>query len=57
VFASNENSARLNKGADRLNMPPVPLKMFNDTIDECVRLNSEFVPPYGSNGSMYIRCG
>lgn len=57
MFASNENSARLNKGADRLNMPPVPLKMFNDTIDECVRLNSEFVPPYGSNGSMYIRCG
>jgi branched-chain amino acid aminotransferase len=55
VFASDENSVRLNKGADRLNMPWVPLQLFRDTVDETIRLNAEYVPPYGTNGAMYIR--
>ena len=51
----NENSARMNTGAARLVMPPVPQKMFNDAVDWAVRANAEFVPPYGTGGSMYIR--
>lgn len=51
----NENSARMNAGASRLVMPPVPQKMFNDAVDWAVRANAEFVPPYGTGGSMYIR--
>jgi branched-chain amino acid aminotransferase len=51
----NENSARMNTGAKRLVMPQVPKQMFNDAIDWAVRANSEFVPPYGTGGSMYIR--
>ena len=51
----NENSARMNTGAARLVMPTVPQQMFNDAIDWAVRNNAEFVPPYGTGGSMYIR--
>ena len=51
----NENSARMNTGAKRLVMPSVPEQMFNDAIDWAVRANAEFVPPYGTGGSMYIR--
>jgi len=51
----DENSARMNEGAGRLVMPPVPKKMFNDAVDWAVRNNAEFVPPYGTGGSMYIR--
>jgi len=51
----DENSARMNTGAARLVMAPVPKKMFNDAIDWAVRANAEFVPPYGTGGSMYIR--
>ena len=51
----NENSARMNTGAQRLVMAPVPQKMFNDAIDWAVCMNAEFVPPYGTGGSMYIR--
>ena len=51
----DENSARMNTGAKRLVMPPVPKQMFNDAVDWAVRVNAEFVPPYGTGGSMYIR--
>jgi len=51
----DENSARMNTGAARLVMPSVPKKMFNDAVDWAVRNNAEFVPPYGTGGSMYIR--
>lgn len=51
----DENSARMNTGAARLVMPDVPKQMFNDAVDWAVRNNAEFVPPYGTGGSMYIR--
>jgi len=51
----DENSARMNTGADRLVLPQVPRSMFNDAVDWAVRANAEYVPPYGSGGSLYIR--
>ncbi|KAL1508489.1 hypothetical protein AB1Y20_004590 [Prymnesium parvum] len=51
----NENSARMNTGADRLVLPRVPVSMFNEAVDWAVRANAEYVPPYGSGGSLYIR--
>jgi branched-chain amino acid aminotransferase len=29
--------------------------MWKDSVDELVRMNSAYIPPYGSNGSLYIR--
>lgn len=50
-----ENSNRMNTGAARLVMPDVPRSLFTEAVDWAVRANSEFVPPYGTGGSLYIR--
>jgi len=50
-----ENSARMNTGAARLVMAPVPQAMFIEAVEWAVRANAEYVPPYGTGGSMYIR--
>jgi branched-chain amino acid aminotransferase len=49
------NSARMNTGANRLVMPDVPESLFVEAVHWAVRANAEYVPPYGSGGSMYIR--
>lgn len=36
-------------------MVPVPIDHFNDMVDYAIRQNIDYVPPYGSNGSLYIR--
>ena len=36
-------------------MAPVPVEMFLDACEKVVRKNAEFVPPYGTGGSMYLR--
>jgi len=54
-FASHENAIRLNAGAERLDMPSVPVPMFEAAIKSAVSHNRAFIPPYGCDGSMYIR--
>jgi branched-chain amino acid aminotransferase len=49
------NAVRMQEGARKLRMPEVPTEMFVEGVSEAVRMNSEFVPPYGNNASMYIR--
>mmetsp|Transcript_29806 Transcript_29806/g.91461 ORF Transcript_29806/g.91461 Transcript_29806/m.91461 type:complete len:285 (+) Transcript_29806:190-1044(+) len=49
------NAERLRNGANRLVMAPVPTKVFIEAIHWAVRANAEYVPPYGSGGSLYIR--
>jgi branched-chain amino acid aminotransferase len=49
------NAQRMKRGATALLMPEVPNDMFVAGVSEAVRLNKEFVPPYGNNSSMYIR--
>ena len=36
-------------------MPPIPVDMFIDAVDKVVRANEEYVPPYGTGGSLYLR--
>jgi branched-chain amino acid aminotransferase len=55
VFASDENCDRMNAGADRLYMPHVPKELFTHAIDQAIRLNAAYIPPYGQGGSLYIR--
>jgi len=55
VFAGDYNSDRLNMGAERLNMPPVPREIWTQMVHDAVRFNAEYIPPYGTNGSLYIR--
>ena len=36
-------------------MPPVPTEMFLDALDRVVKDNIDYVPPYGTGCSMYVR--
>ena len=55
VFNSGANAARLASGCQRLAMPEVSPEMFDEGLDRLIADNMDFVPPYGSGGSMYIR--
>ena len=55
LFRPDQNAERLQRTADRLLMPQVPTEMFIDAVKQVVRANEEYVPPYGSCGTLYIR--
>lgn len=55
LFRVDENSKRLNRSANRLRMPEVPQEMFIDAVKSVVKANREFVPPYGTGATLYIR--
>ena len=41
--------------AARLEMPQFPKERFIDAITKLVAANADFVPPYGSGATLYIR--
>lgn len=41
--------------AKRLEMPVLPKERFLEAIDEVVAANNEYVPPYGSGATLYLR--
>jgi len=53
-FRPEENARRMQRGADRLKMPPVPESIFIDAVEQCVQANLRWVPPTGK-GAMYVR--
>jgi branched-chain amino acid aminotransferase len=55
VFRPEENAQRMFRTATRCVMPPVPVEMFVDACDKVIAANEEFVPPYGTGGSLYLR--
>lgn len=55
LFRPDQNSQRLNRSARRLYMPEVPKEMFIDAVEQVVKANEAFVPPYGTGGTLYIR--
>lgn len=55
VFRPEENSARINSSLSHLLMPEIPEEMFIDAVKTVIRDNIEYVPPYGTGGSLYIR--
>ena len=36
-------------------MPQVPVEKFVDACKKVVRANEEYVPPYGTGASLYLR--
>jgi branched-chain amino acid aminotransferase len=54
LFRHRENIKRLNNGAKRLSMPAYSEKKFMRVIEELVKKNHEYIPPYGK-GELYIR--
>lgn len=55
VFRPDENAARMKSSCERTLMPYLEEAEFIEGVKEVVRDNIEFVPPYGSGGSLYIR--
>ncbi len=55
VFRPECNAERLNGSARHLLMPELPAPQFLDALRTVINDNIEYVPPYGSGGSLYIR--
>uniref|UniRef100_UPI004027544B branched-chain amino acid aminotransferase n=1 Tax=Megasphaera sp. TaxID=2023260 RepID=UPI004027544B len=55
TFRPDQNAKRLMDSAKRLEMPPVPEDMFMEAVDEVVRANKDYIPPFESGGALYLR--
>lgn len=55
LFRPYENAERLNRSCSRLLMPTFPEDRFIEAVKNVVRANEAWVPPYGTNSSLYIR--
>ncbi|MDR0578882.1 MAG: branched-chain amino acid aminotransferase [Candidatus Accumulibacter sp.] len=55
VFRPEANAERMFNTARRACMAQVPVDMFVDAVKKAVKANEDYVPPYGTGGSMYIR--
>jgi len=55
IFRPDENAKRLESSCERLMMPPLPSHLFLEACNAVVRENISYVPPYGSNGALYLR--
>ena len=54
-FRPDLNAKRMYDTAKRLEMPPFPEEKFLNAIIEVVKANIDWVPPYGSGATLYIR--
>lgn len=55
VFRPDLNAARMADSARRLEMPVFPEDKFVDAVVKTVKANIDYVPPYGSGATLYLR--
>ncbi len=55
TFRPDLNADRLIDSAKRLEIPPLPKEQFLDSIKQVVAANADWVPPYGTGASLYLR--
>lgn len=55
LFRPDQNAERLQRTADRLLMPKVPTELFIEACKQVVKANADYVPPYGTGGTLYLR--
>jgi branched-chain amino acid aminotransferase len=55
TFRPDLNATRMEESAERLEMPPFPAERFLEAVDMVVAANKDYVPPYGSGATMYLR--
>lgn len=55
TFRPDLNAQRMFDTAKRLEMPSFPKDRFVEAVDEVVKANAAYVPPYGSGATLYIR--
>ena len=55
AFRPDLNASRMADSAKRLEMPVFPEDRFVEAVKEVVLANEDWVPPYGSGATLYIR--
>ena len=55
TFRPDLNGARMEDSARRLEMPVFPADRFVKAVEETIRANVAYVPPYGSGATLYVR--
>lgn len=55
TFRPDQNAERMMNSAKGLEMPEFPKERFLDALDQVVRANAAWVPPYGSGATLYVR--
>jgi len=55
LFRPDENAKRMNRSANRVLMPEIPTDKFIDAIMKVVKANEQYVPPYGTGATLYLR--
>lgn len=55
VFRPEENAARLQSTCRGIVMPELPTDLFVEMVEKVVRLNQDFIPPYESGATLYLR--
>jgi len=55
IFRWQGNAERMYNTAQRILMQPVPHDLFFECCKQAILLNQEFIPPYDTGASLYIR--
>ena len=54
-FRPDLNAQRMADSCERLKMPVFPVDKFVEAVERVVAANADFVPPYGSGATLYLR--
>ena len=54
-FRPDLNAQRMADSAERLCMPAFPVDRFVDAVKQVVEANKDWVPPFGSGATLYVR--
>ncbi len=55
IFRMDENAKRMQFSCEGIMMERFPVEMFEEAVIKAVNLNREYIPPYESGASLYIR--
>ncbi|MBO4622193.1 MAG: branched-chain amino acid aminotransferase [Paludibacteraceae bacterium] len=55
IFRPEQNALRMQESARAMYMPPLPVETFLEAVTLAVKKNLEWLPPYGTGATLYIR--
>ena len=55
TFRPDLNAERIEQSAKRLEIPAFPKDKFIDAVTQVVKANADYVPPFGSGATFYLR--
>jgi branched-chain amino acid aminotransferase len=55
MFRPDQNAKRLQRSCEKILIPEISVEKFLDACEQVIMANEEYVPPYGTGASLYIR--